>query len=102
MKNYKSYEKTHIGSSDIGLIHVVGMGKDDIKCEFIPFGQDGWYNAYIVEADTEIPEHYHEVARFRAWATVYDDNSMVKQFYGDEIIFYRAGEMGMIVQVIGG
>lgn len=107
MKNYKDYEKKHIGDSDIACLILAGFktdydaNKDDdyILCKPLHFGEDGTYDAYVVDADTEIPVHYEKRAEFQSWIKVYDDNGLVKRFDGGRITVYRSGSFGCIIQI---
>lgn len=97
MKNYKDYEKTMIGDSDIASLTVRGC-KD---IDSLDFGEDGIYNAYIVNQDTEIPEHYYEVFETdSSWLWIYDDTGVFKleNINGNGFAIYRAGERGCIIQ----
>lgn len=54
MKSYKDFAKESIGSSDIGALVLVGGGAGDIQNQFLFFGEDGSYRAYMVTgADVE-------------------------------------------------
>ena len=97
MRNYKEYKKENIGSSDIAALIFVGMD-DDIKSVPVCFGSDGTYNAYIVDGDCEIPEHYREVAKFKNWLRVYDDDGLTYHVRADHISVYRAGDFGIIIR----
>ena len=58
MKTYKDFEKSYIGSSDIAAILVSGPSGDGLHAEYISFGEDGAYSAYIVtNPDAEIGSH---------------------------------------------
>ena len=102
MKNYKDFEKEYIGSSDVANLILAGYKKGEgFTCQKLNFIRDGSYNAYIVEGkDVEIGEHYNKVAEFESWTKIYDDEELVKTFIADEIIVYRAAEMGCIIQLI--
>lgn len=100
MKSYKDFEKQYIGSSDIASLILVGCDKNRLSLKELHFGQDASYQAYIVEGKAEIGSHYHKVAEFESWMKIYDDEELVKQFIGKNIIVYRAAEMGCIIQII--
>lgn len=100
MKNYKDYEKEFIGSSDIATLILAGCGEDGVKISTLHFGSDGTYRAYIVDQDTEIPDHYKLVDEFESWLKIYDDEELTYKAYAREIKVYRAAEMGCIIQVI--
>ena len=104
MKDYKDFEKKYIGTSDIAALVLIGISKEGgVNPQMLHFGKDGSYSAYIVEGDddVEIGEHYHKVAEFKNWLSIYDDNDLTMKLYADKIIIYRAREMGCIIQVIG-
>lgn len=100
MKSYKDYEKRFIGSSDIASLVLVGCDADGLKSEFLNFGEDGEYRAYIVGSYTEIPEHYKHVYTFECWLKIYDDEELTYSERAKEFNIYRAGEFGCIIQVI--
>jgi len=88
MKTYKDFEKQYIGLSDIASLILVGCGKNGLSLKELHCGQDASYQAYIVEAE------------FDSWLKIYDDEGLVKQFSGKNIIVYRAAEMGCIIQIV--
>jgi hypothetical protein len=102
MKNYKEYDKEYIGGSDIATLVLVGFNREvdnGLKIEPLHFGGDGSYNAYVVDADAEIGNHYKEVASFNSWLKIYDDEELTKRFEADNITVYRAAEMGCIIKL---
>ncbi len=101
MKNYKDFEKQYIGSSDIAtLILVSCKGEEGLKTEQLHFGEDGSYNAYIVDADTEIGSNYRKVTTFNHWLKIYDDEELTYKVDAKEINIYRAGDFGCIIQIL--
>lgn len=100
MKTYKDFEKKYIGSSDIASLVLVGCGDNGVESQLLHFGHDDGYDAYIVDGDAEIGAHYELSASFSDWAKVYDDEGLCCSFVGAKINFFRAGEMGCIIQVI--
>lgn len=102
MKNYKDFDKHFIGESDIAALVLVGYRKCEGVIPFmLNFGEDNSYIAYIVYGENiTIGEHYKEIIRFNNWLKIYDDIGLKKEFKGKQIIVYRAGELGCIVQVI--
>lgn len=100
MKNYKDFNKQYIGFSDIASLVLVGFGENDVETQLLHFGRDGAYDAYVVDGETEIGAHYELVASFSSWTRVYDDSSLCLNLSGEKINFFRAGEMGCIIQVI--
>ena len=103
MKSYKEYEKITIGSSDIAQLILRFSCQPPIE---LNFGGDDEYEAYIVNADAEIGAHYHEVARGKYWAWIYSDEGRTLRIdtagNAGEIVVYRAGDYGCIIQIIGG
>lgn len=101
MKAYKEYEKTIIGESAIATLILVGIEKENgLKLSSLNFGEDGVYKAYIVDETAEIGSHYNKVATFNNWLRIYDDYGLTNEIKGKEIIIYRAGQMGCIIQLI--
>lgn len=101
MKSYRDYDKEFIGESDVAAVTIIGPCGDELVAKIIKFGGDGDYRAYIVDEEAEIGAHYEEVARFKIWAKVVDDSAIQREFHADEIVIYRAGEYGCIIQLIG-
>lgn len=101
MKSYKDYEKVSIGYSDISALILAGLMHDGtLMTDALYFGEDGSYNAYLVDENAEIGEHYKLVKIFHHWLRIYDDEEMAREINGGEIRIYRAGEFGCIIQVI--
>lgn len=120
MKNYKEYEKTYIGGSDVSALTITTFGADGLNAHILRFGSDGEYSAYIVDADCEIPEHYAlalHVSPYSAefhgldgsvthgdpsgWLRIYDDNGLTYQAtFSRGLNIYRAGERGCIIQIL--
>lgn len=101
MKTYKDFEKSYIGSSDIAAILVSGPSGDGLHAQYISFGEDGAYSAYIVtDPDAEIGSHYQKVADFDYWMTIYDDRERVNVLHADHIEVYRSGMRGCIIRLI--
>lgn len=101
MKNYKEYDERPIGASDVAALILVGCDKSGLKTGILNFGEDGYYNAYIVDEDAEIGEHYQKVANFESWLKIYDDDDLTYRVNARKINIYRAGDFGCIIQVIG-
>lgn len=102
MKDYKDFEKEHIGSSDIATLILAGFkeGKG-VLLQTLHFGEDGNYEAYIVEGkDVKIGNHYSKIEEYDTWMKIYDDDELVRTFKADRIVVYRAAEMGCIIQLI--
>lgn len=101
MKNYKEFEKCFIGASDIAALLLAGCDQEgDLVSQYVSFGEDADYDAYIVEGEAEIGSHYSLVAEFRYWMKLYDDDTLVREFRADHIKVYRAGMRGCIIQLL--
>lgn len=100
MKNYKEFECDYIGSSDYATLILVGGTNIGVCAETLHFGGDGSYSAYIVRGVAEIGGHYKKVASFKNWLKIYDDTEFVREFEGNEINIFQAGEYGCIIQII--
>lgn len=107
MKSYKEYDREFIGDSDIAALIFVGTTKDGLKANILNFGSDGRYNAYIVDENAKIGDHYtlemefETSSGFRAWLKIYDDVGLMADYKADKIRVYRAGDFGCIIQLIG-
>lgn len=102
MKNYKDFEKKYIGDSDSAFLTLVGGARNSkgVYSETLHFGIDASYKAYIVnENDVEIGSHYRLECGFKGWLRIYDDTEKVIEFEGNNILVYRAGEMGCIIHI---
>lgn len=96
--NYKDFDKIFIGYSDISTLILYGCYGN---LKELHFGEDNSYQAYLVYGrHVEIGNHYNEVGRFYSWLKIYDDETLVRVFRAKEIVVYRAGEMGCIIQLI--
>ena len=101
MKNYKDFSREYIGSSDIASLVMVGC-KDNVGAvaELLRFGKDGDYSAYVCEGEVSIGDHYELVAEFNTWLKIYDDEKLIRKFKGRAIRIYRAGQEGVIVNIL--
>lgn len=95
MKSYKDFPKVFIGYSNIGSLIAKAPG----KVQDIYFGGDGSYEAYIVNEPASIGAHYEKVFDCSGWLKIYDDESLTLTLKGEQIIIYRAGEFGCIIEV---
>lgn len=100
--NYKQYGKEFIGASDGASLILAGGGGElgGLNLKELCFGGDGVYDAYIVDKDAEIGNHYYPVALFTHFLKIYDDDSLARTFKAKYIKVYRAAEMGCIIQLI--
>lgn len=103
MKSYKEYENIAIGFSGIAQLILRFPCQPPIE---LNFGGDGEFGAYIVDEDAEIGAHYREVARGKCWAWIYDDTGRSVRIDTNgnvgEIVVYRGGDFGCIIQIVGG
>lgn len=100
MKNYKEYNKTWIGESDVAALILVGCGEDGmLQSTVLKFGGDDAYLAYVVDEEASIGSHYKKVAEFWSWMSIYDDSERTARFKAQKICVYRAGEYGCIIQL---
>lgn len=97
MKNYKDYLQTNIGYSDIASLTIRSYG----IVAPLDFGSDGDYRAYVVDSDTEIPNHYQLVQNLEHWVHIFDDAELTFSAKADHIRIYRAGDFGCIIQLDG-
>lgn len=102
MKNYKDFEQTYIGSSDIATLILAGFREGvGFVTEPLSFGGDGNYYAYMVEGeDVQIGDHYALVSTFNYWLKIYDDEDRTYYDDAEEFRICRAGDYGVIIQVI--
>ena len=106
MKTYKDFETIYIGGSDSASLILMGIKEtgQGRSLEFLNFGEDGEYYAYLIHRKenepVEIGEHYKKVATFTNWLKIYDDYESTLDIKGRVINVYRAGEFGCIIEVI--
>lgn len=104
MKTYKDFHKSHIGSSDVASLIMMGIKETGRSLEFLNFGEDGDYYAYLIKRKSnepvEIGSHYKLVTTFSSWLRIYDDYKCTVILYGKEINVYRACEFGCIIELI--
>ena len=104
MKTYKDFREINIGMSDVASLIMMGIKETGRSLEFLNFGEDGEYYAYLIHRKenepVEIGEHYKKVATFTNWLKIYDDYESTLDIKGKVINVYRAGEFGCIIEVI--
>ena len=104
MKTYKDFREINIGMSDVASLIMMGIKETGRSLEFLNFGEDGEYYAYLVDREedkpVEIGSHYKKVATFTNWLKIYDDYESTLDIKGKVINVYRAGEFGCIIEVI--
>lgn len=113
MRDYHEYPKLYIGSSDSAYLTLTGLkciatpspeGLPNVDymldAQILTFGEDQDYNAYFVDQDAIIGEHYKLVESFYHWLHIFDDYQLVRKIEGKTILIYRAGSLGCIIQVI--
>lgn len=101
MRDYHTYGKVYIGSSDVATVILAGMKPRGVGTMTLHFGGDDDYSAYLVDENAEIGSHYKLKGIFRSWLKVYDDDGLVLDIRAKEIRVYRAGEYGCIIQTFG-
>lgn len=99
MKTYKDYEKKYIGTSDIAALTVTGCTETGAKAQMVRFGGDNSYDAYIVDENCEVPEHYEKVSEFTNWIKIFDDDRLTFDMNAKKIEIYRSGNYGCIIRV---
>ncbi len=103
MKTHYDYTKTFLGESDAARLIVESCVDGHSVLEYLKFGQDGGYHAYVVDVDCEIPNGYVcAVHRNGAgWLKTYDDIGTVNKFsFETGVRIYRRGEFGCIIQLM--
>lgn len=100
LKYYKEFPKEYIGDSDIANLLFAGPSEDGLISQWVHFGGDSSYDAYIVKGEAEIGAHYSFIVEFKKWLIIYDDLSLSRTFYAEKIKVYRAGNYGCIIQLI--
>ena len=122
MNNYRLYSKITLGGSDAARLRCI-VHNDGAETEgFINFGEDGRYQAYIVDKDAMIPDAYKCVLKVSInnpatdGLTVYNDDAQEAisflcqtnqiPFWAYEISglcqinIYRCGMRGCIIQLM--
>lgn len=104
MKTYQHFIRKYIGTSDVASLIMMGLKETGRSLEFLNFGEDGDYYAYLVDREedkpVEIGSHYKKVSTFTNWLKIYDDYESTLDIKGKVINVYRAGEFGCIIEVI--
>lgn len=100
LKYYKEFPKEYIGDSDIAALLFAGLSENGLISQWVQFGGDSSYDAYIVDEEAEIGAHYSFIVEFKHWLIIYDDLSLSRTFYAEKIKVYRAGNYGCIIQLI--
>lgn len=95
MKDYHE-TKRPFGYSDIARLTAVGPR----EANFIEFGRDGGYCAYVIDESYQIPDHYTLHSMYKHWLTIFDDDSKVDEFKAEIIKVFRSGMSGLIIQLI--
>ena len=102
MKSHKSYGKQFIGVSDKAVLSLFGCvsGTDITEARLLQFGEDGAYYAYICDEEAIIPEHYRRMNTFTDHLVIVDDSANTQRYEAHEIVVYRAGNFGCIIQML--
>lgn len=101
MAYYKNYSKEYIGASDSARLLIEGINEEGVMdVKRLNFGEDGSYNAYIVDARCEIPAHYKLQFSFNDFILINDDRGRVATGEAQKINVYTAGDFGCIIQCV--
>lgn len=101
MAYYKNYMKEYIGASDSARLLIEGVNDEGIiDVKRLNFGEDGSYNAYIVDARCEIPSYYQLQFSFNDFILINDDCGRVAKCEAQKINIYTAGNFGCIIQCV--
>lgn len=96
---YKSYF-THLGASDIAALTLIGPANGRLTSHVLNMGLDEHYRAWIVDETIQVPSHYNFECEFKSYMWVFDDDEKTQEFQSEKIKVYRAGEMGILIQLI--
>ena len=108
IKNRFSYKDicVSLGGSDIATLIMVGMTtenrpvtKSHLDMKELNFGEDGEYFTWLIDGDTDVPNHYTLAAEFKNWLKIYDDNGYCTYFAAPYIKVYQAGLFGCLIQL---
>ena len=95
-----------LGGSDIATLIMVGMTTEDrpattshLDMKELNFGEDGEYSAWLIDGDTDVPEHYTLTAEFKNWLKIYDDEGYCTYFRSPFIRVYQSGQFGCLIQL---
>ena len=94
--HYKEYPKMFIGDSATASLTV----RYPHSAKALHFKTEGICEAYVVDENAEIGEHYKLVHSGRYWVRIYDDTSLSFSAAADSILIYRAGDRGCVIQLI--
>lgn len=105
MKNYRDFDKVHMGETDIATILLSYTINGTEKTFEIATGEDSRFSAYYIEGEAEIGSHYNLIfeAECVNKASFSDEDGENSKFEYDEektIRLYRAGVHGFILQVL--
>ena len=108
IKNRFSYKDicVSLGGSDIATLIMVGMTtenrpvtKSHLDMKELNFGEDGEYFTWLIDGDTDVPNHYTLAAEFKNWLKIYDDEGYCTYFTAPFIRVYQAGQFGCLIQL---
>lgn len=102
-KDHHQYKSHDLGFSDIATLVIETVSQDGLALEALPFGEDGRYSAYIVDAECEIPDTYERMITHegRGWLRVYDDEMVTyRAKFEHGIRIYRRRSRGCIIQLL--
>lgn len=99
---HHDYEKVFIGSSDSARLKVIHRVGDYASKSYLNFGEDGGYEAYIVDEKCTIPDTYELRCSFEGgYVDLFDDEGYNVYIKGETVQIYRRGNFGCIIKIIG-
>lgn len=99
---HHDYEKVFIGSSDSARLEVIHRAGDYVSKSYLNFGEDGEYEAYIVDEKCKIPDTYELRYSFEGgYVDLFDDGGYNVYIEGETVQIYRRGDFGCIIKIIG-
>jgi hypothetical protein len=94
--HYKEYPKMYIGESETCRLAV----RYAHSTKELRFKTSGVFQAYVVDENADIAEHYKLIHSGTHWVRIYDDTSLSFSAAADSILIYRAGDQGCVIQLI--
>lgn len=99
---HHDYEKVFIGSSDSARLKVIHRVGGYVSKSYLNFGEDGEYEAYIVDEKCTIPDTYELRYSFEGgYVDLFDDEGYNVYIKGETVQIYRRGNFGCIIKIIG-
>lgn len=99
---HHDYEKVFIGSSDSARLEVIHTIENGTSKSYLNFGEDGEYEAYIVDEKCTIPDTYELRCAFEGgYVDLFDDEGYNVYIKGETVQIYRRGDFDCIIKIIG-